>query len=160
MLIIALHAVSSVRLLCYSPFILQMKKDDSEQGSELPLSAARPPRASSSPKRFNFYTGRAMNFCKPVCVLAPLLLEKMLRLGLISFKKNRFGSGTYRMRTVFTPQTCCFLLFLTRRSCFPRSERGGACFWQSGPLCGLSAFLFVLQIIFTREERRSAHRHC
>lgn len=36
----------------------------------------------------------------------------------------------------------------------------GACFWQSGLLCGLSALLFLIKIIFTREEWRSAHRHC
>lgn len=69
-LIIALHAVSSVRLLCYSPLILQMKEED----SELPVSAARPARTSSFPKTVNFCTGRPMNLYKPICLLTPLSL--------------------------------------------------------------------------------------
>lgn len=116
-----------------------MKRED----SELPVSAARPARTSSFPKRLTSIRGGQWIFTNPFMFWLPSCCRRCC--GSVCALCSR-----HKLVVFF-----CFWLgghvFLAA---------SGAWFWQSGPLCGLSAFLLVIQIIFTREEWRSAHRHC
>lgn len=134
------------------------EKQDSEQDSELPVSAARPARTSSFPKRLTSIRGELWIFTNPSVFWLLSSCRRCSGSASLVLKRTDLALAHTVCARCSHHKLVVFFYFWLGDHVFLTAS--GACFWQSGLLCGLSALLFLVKISLTREEWRSAHRHC